>query len=127
MKKLDRIDKALRSKDDFDKFLKKDALKCVHHLKFEATRIFENVYWNGAVKKEIFSNVTIRSLKVYYTYYPRVFGFPSGFCHTSRIILQGNWLRNKGFEIGSHIRVIALNGLIIIVPDQHNLFQRIYK
>lgn len=122
MTELDRIYKALQSQEDFHKFLKKDAIKCAHHLQFEASRIYENVFRDGAVKKEVAGTVSLRSLKVSEFLASHVYGRSYNNYPKSKILLQGNWLRDKGFEIGNHVRIIALKDLIMIVPDQHNLF-----
>jgi hypothetical protein len=118
MEEFDNTDKAMKSDEHFDKFLRQEIQECAKVLHSEAVRLYENIYCLTSLKNQIREEVDIRSIKVVETRYTtREAGGPSGNYPTSKLLLQGNWLRNKGFKIGCQVCVIALRNFILIVPE----------
>jgi hypothetical protein len=118
MEEFDKTDEAMQSDEHFHKFLQQDIQECIKIFRSEAVRLYENVFWHTSLKNQIRKDIDIRSIKVVETRYTtREAGGPSGNYPTSKLLLQGNWLRNKGFKIGGKVWVIALRNFILIVPE----------
>ena len=69
------------------------------------------------LKPDDLQNPNARSLVIDGHQYIQGYGLGKTYYYTSHIRLSGNWLMEKGFVPGGKIRVLALEGLLVICPE----------
>jgi hypothetical protein len=72
-----------------------------------------------SLKEEEFQKpvVDIRSLTIDQEQHTQGRGYYRTYSYTSKIRLSGNWLLEKGFQPRGRVKVLALNGMLVICPE----------